>query len=141
MHKSTDVDECLLRYLNSINEATEQSHLDHLLNGVARPVAQQSLQRAFQQDQIKDSYGTGRLDIDDAVSEVLLKILQRLRLFKADPSGHAISNFRGLVATTAYRTLADQLRGHHRQRANRDKRIRRFFAANKNLAIWKDEKG
>src|SRR5712692_1338696 len=97
MHKATDVDECLLPYLNSTNEGTEQAHLDYLLNGIARPVAQHSLQRAFQQDQIKDSYGTGRLDIQDAVSEVLLKILQRLRLFKADPTGQAISNFRGLV--------------------------------------------
>jgi len=141
MHKSTDVDECLLPYLNSLSEATEEAHLDHLLIGIARPIAQHSLQRAFQQDQIKDSYGTSRLDVHDAISEVLLKILQRLRLFKGDPTGQPISNYRGLVATTAYRTLTDQLRGHHRQRANQDKRIRRFFAANNNLAIWKDEEG
>src|SRR5260370_9042444 len=139
IHKSTNVDECVLPYLNSINEATEESHLDHLLNGIARPTAQQSLQRAFQQDQIKDSFGTGRLDIQDAVSEVLLKILQRLRLFKADPARQPISNFKGLVATTAYRTLSDQLRSHHRQRANRDKKTRRSFVATKNLAIWSDE--
>jgi len=141
MHKATDIDECLLSYLNSINEATEESHLDHLLNGIARRLLNKVCNAPSNQDQIKDSFGTGRLDIQDAVSEVLLKILATPSSVKADPAGQPISNFKGLVATTAYRTLSDQLRGHHRQRANRDKKTRRFFGANKNSAIWKDEKG
>jgi len=141
MEQENDVDETLLPYLDSVNEAGEREHLDHLLNTIARPIVLQTFQRNFQRRQIKDAYGTGPLDIQDAISEVLVKLLQRLRTFKADPSGQAITNFRGLVTTTAYRSLTDQLRGHHRHRASQDKKVRRFFAADRNLALWKDNEG
>jgi DNA-directed RNA polymerase specialized sigma24 family protein len=141
MLQETEVDDSLLLYLHAANEADEERQLGHLLDVIAKPILQQTLQRAFLQNQISDAYGTVRLDMQDAVSNVLTKILQRLRMFKADPANQAISNFRGLVAMTAYRSLMDHLRGQHRQRASRDKKIRRILAANRDLTIWKNGEG
>jgi len=133
-----DVDECLLAYLHSTDEADQQQHLGYLVSEVATPIIQRVLHRAFDQDHINDAYGTVRVLGEDAVADVVLKILQALLAFKDRPGERAIANFRGLVATIAYRALTDQLRELYRERANHEQKIRRLLAVNKYLAIWKD---
>jgi len=133
-----DIDECLFAYLHSTDEAGQQQHLAYLVNEVATPIIQQVLHRAFQQDYLTDAYGIVRVPGEDAVADVVLKILNALHAFKSKPIERAITNFRGFVATTAYRMVADQLREHHRERANHAQKIRRLFASINSLAIWKD---
>src|SRR5260370_33043357 len=122
------VDECLLPYLHSTDEADQQQHLAYLVNEVATPIIERVLHRAFQQDHINDAYGTVRVLGEDAVADVVLKILQALLAFKDKPIERAIIDFRGFVATTAYRALTDQLREHYRDRANHEQKIRRLLA-------------
>jgi len=102
---------------------------------IAKPIITQIVVRNLRSG---EGSRASRLSTEDVTSDAVVRILQRLRAFKADPERYVISNFAGLVATTSYRSVADSLRGRHLQRSNFEKKIRRLFAANKDLLIWKD---
>lgn len=132
------IDEQLLPYLYSANEAISQDQLKVLIEGVAKPLIYQIVQRRLRVAATSEGYGNHRLLVEDVIGDVVLRILQRLRTLKADPDQHPIESFAGLVATTTYTVLADRSRWTHRQRAVLDRKIRRLFSANNNLTIWKD---
>jgi RNA polymerase sigma factor (sigma-70 family) len=131
----------LVPYLRSVAEASSHECLEHLLKEIAKPIIRKIVHSSLQRDLA--SYGNHRSwqTAEDVSNDVLVKLLTRLQILHADPQQHPISNFRGLVAITTYRTLTDLRRETNRQRANLDKKIRRLFGANINLAIWKDHQG
>ena len=135
------IDECLRPYLGSSDTTDEHDCLAHLLNKIAKPIIQRIVQGSLSREPEYDTRGILRMDAEDATSDVLVKILPRLRIFKADPEGHAISDFRGLVAATTYRALTDRRRENNRHRANCEKKIRRLITGNESLAIWKGGQG
>ncbi len=141
LEKARGIDESLLAYLRADDPQREQRCLDYLLNEISKPIVEHILQRALRWDLADDALGILQVDTEDVSSDVLVKVLIRLGAFKADPSRHAISNFRAMVATISYRVVADRQRKSKRYRANQEKKIRRLFAADENLAIWKDEQG
>lgn len=132
------IDECLLPYLESVEQTSSQQALDQLLISIAKPLVDQILQRA-----LRETAKTGlvREDSPDILNEVLLKLLARLKALKSDPRVNSIANFRGLVAITTYRTITDQLRQRDRRRTNQEKKLRRLFGANPKLLIWKNSVG
>ena len=129
-----DTDQRLAAYFHSADEEESQEHLEYLLEIVARPVINRIVQRSARLN-VSSGYESSPQDI---VGEALLRVLTRLRASKADTHHQLISNFGGLVATITYRAIADHVRARHRQRANLERKVRRLFAANGNLGIWKD---
>src|ERR1051325_7887033 len=138
MENDGGIDECLLPYLNSIDELTSQQYLGHLLSEIATPLIEKILGRTFSEDRENEARGILLLDASDVTGDVLVKILRSLRKFKTDPTGKPIHNFKGLVATTTYRTVVDHQRENHRRRNNAERKLRRLFAVNHKLAIWQD---
>lgn len=131
---SEDTDQRLAAYFQSADEGKSQEHLEYLLEIVARPVIHRIVHHSSRLD-VSSGYESSAQDI---VAEALLRVLTRLRASKAEAHHQLISNFGGLVATITYRAIADHLRAKHRQRANLERKVRRLFAANGNLGIWKD---
>ncbi len=132
---SGNIDERLLAYFQSVDEGRSQEELKYLLESVAKPIIQRIAQTSLRQDVSSSGYEPSPQDI---VGEALVRVLTRLRVSKADPHQHVISNFEGLVATITYRAIADHLRARNRERTNLEKKIRRLFAANSDLGVWKD---
>ena len=131
---SENLDERLVTYFQSADEETSQQQLEYLLDRVAKPIIHRIVQRSE-----RLSVSSGReSSVQDIVAETLLRLLGRLHTLKANPQRQLISNFDGLVATVTYRSIADHLRTRNRQRTNLEKKIRRLFAANNDLGIWKD---
>jgi hypothetical protein len=135
-----EIDECLWPYLKSCDQSSTQAALDQLLIELAKPLTEQIIQRLLRESR-SNKLKASRTEVAETTTKVLLKLLQRLKAFKADPQSHAISSFRGMVAITAYHTFTDGLREQDRQRANQERRLRRLIAANRNLAIWKNADG
>lgn len=129
------IEERLLAYLQCADEPTSQDHLTYLLDEVAKPIIQRIVQRSSRLDPLQAEYETSPQDL---AGEALVRVLKRLRASKADPNQQLISNFPGLVATITYRAIAENVRARNRQWANLEKKIRRLFAANGELDIWKD---
>lgn len=131
------IDEQLLPYLESVDEGLSQEELNRLVQELAKPLIHQILHRSLRLAVAGDEY-KHRLRFEDLTGDVVLRVLQRLRAFKADPARHQIESFAGFVAAITYSALADRSRGERRQRAAFNKKIRRLFSANKELLIWKD---
>ena len=131
---SESLDERLLAYFHSADEETTQQQLEYLLDRVAKPIIHRIVRRS---ERLTVS-SRHESSVQDVVAETLVKLLARLRILKANPQRRVISNFDGLVATITYRSIADHLRTRNRQRTNLEKKIRRLFAANNDLSIWKD---
>jgi DNA-directed RNA polymerase specialized sigma24 family protein len=134
------IDECLWPYLKSRDQSSTQAALDQLLIEVAKPLTEQIIQRLVLESRT-NKFKASRTEVAETATRVLLKLLQRLKAFKADPQSHPISNFRGMIATTAYHTFTDRWREQDRQRANQERKLRRLVAANRSLAIWKNADG
>jgi hypothetical protein len=132
---SGSIEERVLAYLQCVDEPKSQDHLTYLLEDVAKPIIQRIVQRSSRLDHSNAEYQTSPQDLS---GEALVRVLKRLRASKADPNQQVISNFPGLVATITYRVIAEHLRARNRQWANLEKKIRRLFAANGELDIWKD---
>ncbi len=132
------IDQKLLPYLYSADEAISQEQLGVLIEKVAKPLIYQIVRRSLRIAAAAQGHGNHRQIYEDVIGDVVLRILQRLRTLKADPDQYPIGSFAGLVATTTYTVLADRSRWTHRQRAVLDRKIRRLFSANNDLVIWKD---
>ena len=128
-------DERLVAYFDSADEQESQEHLEYLLETVARPIINRIVQRSAR---LKGNSSGSEPSVQDVASDALMKVLMQLREAKSNPRHPHISNFNGLVATITYRTVADQLRRKNRQRTNLERKIRRLFAANKEVLIWED---
>lgn len=130
------IDEQLLPYLNCTDNAQTQEHLQRLLEK-ARPIVYR-IARSMRVGAVQSAV---LFDTQDIFGDVCVKLIQNLRAFKHDPLHHRISNFSGLVATTASTVFADLLRDKDRHRRSLYQKIRRLIAANSELAIWKDNNG
>ena len=140
--KATELtDDSLFPYLRSDDDASTRKYLSQLLEEIAKPLIQQIVRHSFKQELSNSAYHAPWQTGEDVTADVLMKVLTRLHSFKADPQGYAISNFRGLVAKTAYRTLTDLRSENNRKRTNLERKIKRLCAASDELAIWKDESG
>lgn len=131
------IDEQLLPYLNSAM-AAEEEQIQRLLE-IARPIVYRIV-RSMRAG-VSASERPSELTSQDVFSEVCIKLIANLRLFKRNPDETAISNFAGLVATTTSTVLSEHLRGRERQRKNLREKLLRLFATNSNLATWKDNHG
>ncbi len=131
-----NIDERLLAYFQSVDEGSSQEQLEYLLEDVARPIIKRIVQRSSRLDVSSAGYETSPQDV---VGEALVRVLKRLRASKVDHNCQVISNFQGLVATITYRAIADHLRARNRERTNLEKKIRRLFAVNNDLGVWKDD--
>jgi len=129
------VDEQLLPYLKSVDNADVQEQLYRLLE-IARPIVYRIV-RSMRLG-VSGTHPITDLTTQDIFSDVCIRLLKSLYALKSDPHENSISNFAGLVATTTSTVLSDQLRGKNRQRKNLREKILRLFATNKNLTTWKD---
>ena len=127
------IDEQLLPYLNSVDKAETQEHLNRLLEK-ARPI----VYRIARSMRVGAGHSAGQFNTQDIFGDVCVRLLQSLRAFKNAPNQHPISNFSGLVATATSTVFADLLRSKDRQRRSLYQKIRRLIQANPELAIWKD---
>lgn len=129
------IDEQLVPYLNSADDADTQEQLRRLLE-TARPIVYRIVRSMRSGGSSLNAIA--HLTTQDIFGEVCLRLLQSLRALKADPQQYPISNFAGLVATTTSTVLSDLLRGRDRRRKNLREKIVRLFAANPSLSTWKD---
>lgn len=128
-----EIDEQLVSYLASTDDAETQEHLKRLFEK-ARPI----VYRIARSMRAGTDYSASPFNTQDIFGDVCVKLMQSLRAFKSDHRQHAIANFSGLVATTTSTVFADLLRGKDRQRRSLHQKIRRLIEANPELAIWKD---
>jgi RNA polymerase sigma factor (sigma-70 family) len=132
------IDEELLPYLNSVNEANSSEHLQRLLEK-ARPIVYR-IARSMRVG-VGHRHAATEFNAQDIFNDVCVRLLQSLRALRQNPRRHPVSNFAGLVATTTSTVFSDLLRGKDRHRRNLYEKIRSLIAGSPALETWKDNEG
>ena len=132
------VSELLHKYIRAEDEAECDLFAAQLITGHAEPVARFVIS-------YKLNLGAARLnsspDADDILSEVTLEILEVLQELRANTGSPPIRDFRGYVATVAYRACSDYLRKKHPGRSRLKSKIRYLLARSKDVELWRNGRG
>ena len=84
---------------------------------------------------------TQRAEADDIQQEVVLQLLAQLQRFRKLPSGHPISDVRGMAAVIAHRTCARWMRRQFPERHALKNRLHYLMTRQRGFALWQDQDG
>jgi len=84
---------------------------------------------------------TQRAEADDIQQEVVLQLLAQLQRFRKLPSGHPISDVRGMAAVIAHRTCARWMRRQFPERHALKNRLHYLMTRQRGFALWQDRDG
>jgi hypothetical protein len=112
-----NLDEVLLPFLAVNDQVEEDRILSGLIQTHAEPIIRGLLRRKLSGSKyIADQAAEIR-------SEVILKLLSRLRQLKREPAEHSIHNLRGYIVTVTNRAWNDQLRAKYPNRSKLKNRV------------------
>lgn len=84
---------------------------------------------------------TQRAEADDIHQEVVLQLVAQLQRFRKLPSGHPISDVRGMAAVIAHRTCARWMRRQFPERHALKNRLHYLMTRQRGFALWQDQDG
>ena len=140
IESTPQIDAELSPYLRAKNEAEAAATLEHLICERAQPIVRQVLGAKLR---VGGSAGSevSEDDANDLVSEITLKLVQRLRVLRANAGEEAIENFRGYVAVTAYHACDGYLRKKYPRRYSLRNQLRYVLTHRAGFAVWESSKG
>ena len=140
IESTLQIDAVLSPYLQASGEADAAAALEQLICERAQPIVRQILGAKLRVGRSADSDLTED-QAADLVSEVTLKLVQRLRNLRANVSEKAIENFPGYVAVTAYHACDGYLRKKYPRRYSLKNQLRYILTHRAGLAVWEGNEG
>lgn len=132
------MDSVLLPFLLASDESEAERLLADLFSKYARPVIESTVKSAFGQ-RITSETGyepQEKQDIQDIVSDVSVRVLDRLRRLKESPQDDTVNNFSSYVAVTAHNACHAYWRAKHPNRTRLKNRIRYALILHPDFEIW-----
>jgi hypothetical protein len=133
-------DAVLSPYLRAGDEPGASVALEKLICDQAQPLIEEIIRGKLRVGSRTGSDITED-DASDLLSEVTLKLVQRLRTLRSDSAGKSISNLRGYIAMMAYNTCDGFLRKKYPRRYSLKNQIRYVLTHRNGLAIWENADG
>lgn len=124
-------DRLLDQFAREINEERAASILSVLISEHVEPVVDSVLMTA--PGGLISETGCDR---EDLKSEVVIKLLGKLKQYRAGPAPEPIDRFLGYVAVVAYNALNNYLRSKYPERSRLKNSIRYVLKHKEGLAIW-----
>jgi RNA polymerase sigma factor (sigma-70 family) len=126
-------DELLQPLLAESKEAEIELLLSNLIQNSASPVIAGILKQKFS--------GWGNVDLDDLQSEVMLRLIARLRQFKQNPEVYSIWNFREYVVATTGRVCVNYLRSQFPNRCRLKNSLMYLLTRDSSFFVKQTESG
>lgn len=135
-----DTDPSLVPFLRATCEAEQERLLSSLISEQAGPLIRKIIRnrlrfRAASPVLARDP------ESEDVYGEVVVRLLKRLREFKANPAGEAINDFHGYIAVTTLNACHDYLRKKYPQRRGLENKLRYLLIRAPEFALWQNEAG
>lgn len=122
-------------------ESSDQQ-VDHLLSELitlhAEPVIKGVIRFKLRLNSYRE---TQRAEADDIQQEVVLQLVAQLQRFRKLPSGHPISDVRGMAAVIAHRTCARWMRRQFPERHALKNRLHYLLTRQRGFELWQDQDG
>lgn len=129
-----DIDKLLLPFLHASGKEEETAALEALLSEHARPLATRILRPRLRAYAGKNP--NWLLDLEDLVSEVILRLLRRVSEFKALPSPQTLADFGRYTVATTLNTFHSYLRKRYPGRWALKNKLRYILTHQKGFALW-----
>lgn len=127
--------------LEPLSEATDEQ-VDELLSQLIRTHAEPVIKGVIRFKLRLNSFReTQREEAEDIHQEVLLQLLAQLQRFRKLPSGHPITDVRGMAAVIAHRTCARWMRRQFPERHALKNRLHYLLTRQRGFALWQDNDG
>lgn len=81
------------------------------------------------------------IEREELFSEAIVQLIRRLQEIKPDPERHAIANFSGYAAVTAFNVVHAHFRRVHPERQRLRNHIRHIVRKSPRLALWPSQSG
>ena len=121
---------------------TSDQQVDHLLSELITVHAEPVIKGVIRFKLRLNSYReTQRAEADDIQQEVVLQLVAQLQRFRKLPSGHPISDVRGMAAVIAHRTCARWMRRQFPERHALKNRLHYLLTRQRGLELWQDQDG
>jgi DNA-directed RNA polymerase specialized sigma24 family protein len=134
---AANADRVVVPFLRSAGTQSSDGLLCELIATHAEPVIQQ----VFRSKLRGGRGGVGNhVEAEDLRSDVLVRLLQRLRESMADPARDAILSFKSYVATTACNVCYEYLRQKYPRRWMLKRRVRHVLDRYEQFALWKADR-
>jgi RNA polymerase sigma factor (sigma-70 family) len=134
----SQIDPLLFPFLDA-NQATEEAAALARLNAEQiEPVIRRVLGYKLRFYRPKGEQSLRRPDFEEIYNDIQLRLLERLRAFKEDPTRNRIVNLRGYVATVTRNTCDEYVRQRYPLRRSLKDRVRHHLLSNASFALWED---
>src|SRR5687768_2268891 len=121
---------------------TRDEQVDHLLSQLITVHAEPVIKGVIRFKLRLNSYReTQRAESDDIHQEVVLQLVAQLQRVRKLPSGHPISDVRGMAAVIAHRTCARWMRRQFPERHALKNRLHYLLTRQRGFALWQDPEG
>jgi len=134
------IDAVLSPYLEARDEADAVAALEQLICHRAQPMVRQIVGGKLRVGCSANSDITED-EANDLVSEITLKLVQRLRILRANAGENPIENFRGYVAVTVYHACDGYLRRKYPRRYSLKNQLRYLLTHRAGFAVWEGSEG
>ncbi|MGH9763135.1 MAG: hypothetical protein ACREAC_20100 [Blastocatellia bacterium] len=130
-----EVDPLLAPYLAEVDEERAAAILSNLIGESAQSVIDRIVKSTLR------AVPAGGADRQDVNSEVVVRLLEAFREFRATPSEGHLKSFLGYVAVVAYNTCYSYLRTTHPLRRRLKNQIRYALGHTEILSLWRSNEG
>ncbi len=134
-------DPLLLPLLSAGNDGELESLLAALIREQAEPIARSVIGYKLRVFISHSGQSRHNQDADDVYGDVVIKLLGRLRDFRAEPEERAIGNFRHYVKVVAANACAEYLRRKYPLRASLRDQLRYLLTHKPDFALWEFQAG
>lgn len=126
--QETSIEGILQAYLGTDDQTEADRLLEHLITGHALPLIRRIIRSELSTHPVQDW--------DDIASEVVVRLLKKLRLSKGNTDSPVWSSFSGYVAVTTYNACYQRLRDMYPERSRLNKRLRYILDRQPGFALW-----
>jgi DNA-directed RNA polymerase specialized sigma24 family protein len=137
---SSQIDALLLPYLQAAQESEAERLLTTLVSEHIEPVIKRTL-RSKLGSRSPQGLSASDTDFEDLYSQVLVRLLTRLKECKGRPGEKAIVDLKGYVAVVSYHTCYEYFRLKYPHRHHLKNRVRYLLSHQPGLALWEGEDG
>lgn len=134
-----NIDSVLLCFLRATDETESNKLLEQLVCGCAQPVITEIVSFKLRSNPMRAAESPEQVDAEDVASEILVKLVRRLRALKAGPQDTPMRNLRSYVAVMAYHACDEYLRKKYPRRHSLKNKLRYIMTHSEGLALWESE--
>ncbi len=132
------IDILLEPLLTEVSDQQADDLLSQLITVHAAPVIKGVIRFKLRLNSFRE---TQREESEDIQQEVVLQLVAQLQRFRKLPTGHPISDVRGMAAIIAHRTCARWMRRQFPERHALKNRLHYLLTRQRGLSIWQDADG